>query len=254
MRPLPSNPDLLRLAPRVLWFESAEQALADPIRFLTYVMTYATSEEIAVVRRYVELDDFREALEHAPPGIMDERSWGYWKCRDRAVSGAADAVPSYSIASQTVPVSEQLHCSRDWKKQALRTTGKTPEAITGIECRGGLVLCIDDDSEYSGVRPNGAFESIEQQRRPKTSPSILPINSEPSNQGRRDDGIPRQPPAHILRKINNRNARCGQRVVARDGSCVERRCNEAIRDPASHVLPGLRSEIAIKRIHTAREG
>jgi hypothetical protein len=78
MRSLPSNPDLLRLAPHVLWFESAEQALADPIRFLTYVMTYATSEEIAVVRRYVELDDFREALEHAPPGIMDERYWAYW--------------------------------------------------------------------------------------------------------------------------------------------------------------------------------
>jgi hypothetical protein len=78
MRPFPSNPDLLRLAPRVLWFEPAEQALADPVRFLTYVMTYATSEEIAVVRRYVELDDFREALEHAPPGIMDERSWAYW--------------------------------------------------------------------------------------------------------------------------------------------------------------------------------
>ena len=78
MRPLPPNPDLLGLAPRVLWFGSAEQALADPIRFLTYVMTYATSEEIAVVRRYVGLDDFREALEHAPPGIMDERSWAYW--------------------------------------------------------------------------------------------------------------------------------------------------------------------------------
>jgi hypothetical protein len=40
-------------------------------------MTYATAEEIAVVRRYVELDDFREALEHAPAGIMDERSWAY---------------------------------------------------------------------------------------------------------------------------------------------------------------------------------
>ena len=78
MRPLPLHPDLLGMAPRVMWFEQAEQALADPIRFLTYVMTYATAEEIAVVRRYVELDDFREALEHAPPGIMDERSWAYW--------------------------------------------------------------------------------------------------------------------------------------------------------------------------------
>jgi hypothetical protein len=34
--------------------------------------------DVAVVRRYVDLDDFRAALEHAPPGIIDERSWAYW--------------------------------------------------------------------------------------------------------------------------------------------------------------------------------
>jgi len=78
MRPLPHTCDLLDVAPRVVWFEPAERALADPVRFLTYVMTYATPEELAVVRRYVELDDLREALGRAPPGIMDERSWAYW--------------------------------------------------------------------------------------------------------------------------------------------------------------------------------
>ena len=78
MKPLPCNTDLLGLAPRVIWFESPEQALADPVRFLTYVMTYGTLEELAVVRRYATMADFREALEHAPPGIMDERSWAYW--------------------------------------------------------------------------------------------------------------------------------------------------------------------------------
>ncbi len=78
MRPLPHNADLLRVAPRIIWFEPAERALAEPVRFLAYVMTYATIEEIAVVRRYVSPDDFREALDHAPPGIMDERSWAYW--------------------------------------------------------------------------------------------------------------------------------------------------------------------------------
>ena len=41
-------------------------------------MTYGTLEDLAVIRRYVQLDDFREALEHAPSGIMDERSWAYW--------------------------------------------------------------------------------------------------------------------------------------------------------------------------------
>ena len=78
MKPLPRNPDLLGLAPRVIWFEAPEQALAEPIRFLTYIMTYGTLDELAVIRRYVTMDDFREALDHAPPGIMDARSWAYW--------------------------------------------------------------------------------------------------------------------------------------------------------------------------------
>jgi hypothetical protein len=78
MKPLPHNADLLKLAPRVLWFEPPEQALAEPVRFLAYVMTYGTLDDLAVIRRYVQMEDFREALEHAPPGIMDERSWAYW--------------------------------------------------------------------------------------------------------------------------------------------------------------------------------
>jgi hypothetical protein len=78
VKPLPCTDDLLSVAPRVIWFEPPERALADPVRFLTYVMTYATPEEIAVVRRHVRLEDFREALEQVAPGIMDERSWAYW--------------------------------------------------------------------------------------------------------------------------------------------------------------------------------
>jgi hypothetical protein len=78
MKPLPHNADLLGLAPRVIWFEPPERALAEPVRFLAYVMTYGTLQDLAVIHRYLELDDFREALEHVPPGIMDERSWAYW--------------------------------------------------------------------------------------------------------------------------------------------------------------------------------
>jgi hypothetical protein len=78
MKPLPLAADLLDVARHVIWFEPPEQALADPIRFLAYLMTYGTIEEIVVVEQYVAPDDFREALEHAPPGIMDERSWAYW--------------------------------------------------------------------------------------------------------------------------------------------------------------------------------
>jgi hypothetical protein len=83
MKPLPHNADLLSLAPRVLWFEPPERALAEPVRFLAYVMTYGTLEDLAVIRRYVQMEDFREALEHAPPGIMDARSWAYWNVMTR---------------------------------------------------------------------------------------------------------------------------------------------------------------------------
>ncbi|MBS1164536.1 MAG: hypothetical protein H6R00_561 [Proteobacteria bacterium] len=78
MKPLPLNADLMAVAPRVVWFEAPEKALADPLRFLAYVMTYGTPDDLAVVRRYVGDDGFREAVEQAPPGIMDARSWAYW--------------------------------------------------------------------------------------------------------------------------------------------------------------------------------
>jgi hypothetical protein len=38
-------------------------------------------EEMRVLRRYVLDDDFREALDHAPPGIIDARSWAYWNSK-----------------------------------------------------------------------------------------------------------------------------------------------------------------------------
>ena len=52
-------------------------------------MTYGTSEDIAVVWRYVQPEDFREALDHAPPGVIDERSWAYWN----AMTGRYPAPP-----------------------------------------------------------------------------------------------------------------------------------------------------------------
>jgi hypothetical protein len=81
VKPLPANRDLLDVAPRVMWFEPAERALADPVRFLAYLMTYGTIEEIEIVRRYLDMNDFREALDRAPPGIIDPRSWAYWNSK-----------------------------------------------------------------------------------------------------------------------------------------------------------------------------
>jgi hypothetical protein len=75
---LPINERTLALARRLVWFEPPEQALADPIRFLAYAFRDARSADMAVIREHLDDDDLREALRHAPPGIIDPRSWAYW--------------------------------------------------------------------------------------------------------------------------------------------------------------------------------
>jgi hypothetical protein len=81
MKAIPVTPLTLDIARRIIWFEPPDHALADPIRFMTYAMTYARHEDMRVIRRYVSDDDMRDALDHAPPGIMDPRSWAYWNSK-----------------------------------------------------------------------------------------------------------------------------------------------------------------------------
>jgi hypothetical protein len=81
MMAIPLTPLTLDVARRIIWFEPPERALADPIRFMAYAMTYARHEDMRVIRRYVTDDDMREALDNAPPGIIDPRSWAYWNSK-----------------------------------------------------------------------------------------------------------------------------------------------------------------------------
>ena len=78
MKPIPLNPDTEAVARRVVWFEEPAEALEDPIRFMAYAMKHAVHYDMKVLRRYVSDEDFREALDKAPPGIIDPRSWTYW--------------------------------------------------------------------------------------------------------------------------------------------------------------------------------
>jgi hypothetical protein len=78
MKAIPVTPQTPEVARRVVWFEPPEQALADPVRFSAYALTYARHEDMRVIRRYVSDDQLREALDRAPPGIIDPRSWAYW--------------------------------------------------------------------------------------------------------------------------------------------------------------------------------
>jgi hypothetical protein len=71
MNPIPLNPETERVARRIIWFETPAEALADPVRFMAYAMSHALHEDMKVIRRYVSDEDFRNALDRAPPGIIN---------------------------------------------------------------------------------------------------------------------------------------------------------------------------------------
>jgi hypothetical protein len=81
MKPIPLNAETEPVARRLIWFESPEEALSDPVRFMAYAIAQATHEDMTVIRRYVDDDSFVEALDKAPPGIIDRRSWAYWNSK-----------------------------------------------------------------------------------------------------------------------------------------------------------------------------
>lgn len=81
MKAIPLNPETEAVAQRIVWFESPGEALADPVRFVAYAMARATHEDMKVIRRYVDDAGFLEALDNAPPGIIDRRSWAYWNSK-----------------------------------------------------------------------------------------------------------------------------------------------------------------------------
>lgn len=81
MKSIPLTPQTAAVARRIVWFEPPEKALSDPVRFMAYAMRYALPEDMRFIRQYVSDDDFRDALDHAPAGIIDPRSWAYWNSK-----------------------------------------------------------------------------------------------------------------------------------------------------------------------------
>jgi hypothetical protein len=78
MKTIPLTPDTEALVRRLVWFEEPKEALSDTFRFVAYAVARATHEDMKLVRSFLNDDDLREALDHAPPGIIDPRSWAYW--------------------------------------------------------------------------------------------------------------------------------------------------------------------------------
>ncbi len=81
MKPIPLNAETQALAARLVWFGTASEALADPVRFAAYAFARATHEDMKLLRTHLDDDALRDALDGAPPGIIDPRSWAYWNLR-----------------------------------------------------------------------------------------------------------------------------------------------------------------------------
>ena len=76
-----SSERLAAIARRVCWWESADLTLVNTPLFLCRVMVFATWEDICFVLDHYGKAAFREALQSAPPGLFDNRSWHYWHHR-----------------------------------------------------------------------------------------------------------------------------------------------------------------------------
>jgi hypothetical protein len=48
---------------------------------MAYAMTYARHGDMRLFRSYLTDEDIREALDNAPAGIIDPRSWAYWNLK-----------------------------------------------------------------------------------------------------------------------------------------------------------------------------
>ncbi len=81
MKTIPLTPDTEALARRLVWFEEPSEALSDTFRFVAYALARATHEDMKILRGFMTDEDLREALDKAPPGIIDARSWAYWNSK-----------------------------------------------------------------------------------------------------------------------------------------------------------------------------
>ena len=81
MTTLRPTDELVRLAGRVVWFKPATDVLRRPDQLVAYALAFGTHADVKVLRSYLSDDALRAALDRAPPGIIDPRSWAYWNLR-----------------------------------------------------------------------------------------------------------------------------------------------------------------------------
>ena len=78
MKPLALTPALREASLRCLWFKSPEEAIEYPELLTAHILTYGLLPDYDAPLDQLDAKDLREALDAAPPGVLDARSWAYW--------------------------------------------------------------------------------------------------------------------------------------------------------------------------------
>jgi hypothetical protein len=74
-----SDPRLLGLAKRNVWWLAPEEALEFPQRVIARIMDMGTFEDIHELIGIVGEEALRQALQNAEAGQFRPRSWSYWQ-------------------------------------------------------------------------------------------------------------------------------------------------------------------------------
>jgi hypothetical protein len=77
----PYPAELLRVARKVVWYDTPQRTLDDIPTFLAHLMVYGSPADVAVVEGYLPAEEFRRALMHAPAGVFTQDAWTRWHKR-----------------------------------------------------------------------------------------------------------------------------------------------------------------------------
>jgi hypothetical protein len=76
----PSRTDrkLAAITARYVWWQPVEETLREPTVLLWSVLKTGTAEDYLAIRDRFGEAALIDALRHAPPGAIDDRSWLFW--------------------------------------------------------------------------------------------------------------------------------------------------------------------------------
>ncbi len=98
---IPPHPaELLRIARKVVWYDTPKETLGDLPTFLAHVMVYGSPAEIATVEQYVPPEEFRKVLERAPAGVFTKDAWTHW--HERLGMGPVPPLPRRRFPDDTL--------------------------------------------------------------------------------------------------------------------------------------------------------